>query len=130
MDRLKYNDINKKHMTDTGLALLLVFLVIMLFFETYELLPYSILILLISMVFPIIFKPLAFIWFNIASILGNIVSRIILLFVFFIIITPIGVVRRILGADSMKLNKWKKDKESVFVVREILFTKADMENPY
>lgn len=56
-------------------------------------------------------------WMGLAVILGAVVSRIILTVVFYLVITPIGLIRRLTGWDGLKL---KKDpaKKSHWVVRE------------
>lgn len=47
------------------------------------------------------------IWMRIAMAIGHVINSIILAIVFYIVITPMGIVKRILGNDSMhrKLNK-------------------------
>jgi len=82
------------------------------------------------MTIPQLFKPLAFIWFGIAEVMGTIVSKILLSLVFFIIITPITFVIKIMGVDSMRMKFWHNGSESAFVDRNHLFTKKDIENPY
>ena len=57
-------------------------------------------------------------------------SKVILTFVFFVVLTPIGLLRRLMGADSMQLKKWKKDAKSVLKKREQKFVMKDIENPY
>jgi multisubunit Na+/H+ antiporter MnhG subunit len=69
-------------------------------------------------------------WFGLSHLLGAVVSRIILTLLFFLLVTPVGLVRRWVGADSLQLKKWKKDRGSVFVVREGTILPKDLENPY
>jgi hypothetical protein len=57
-------------------------------------------------------------------------SRVILTVVFFLVVTPIAVIRRLCGADALQLKKWKQGRGSVFVVREGPVQGKDMENPY
>ena len=45
------------------------------------------------------------IWFKFGLILGKLISPIILAFIYFIIITPISVVLRIIGRDLLQLKK-------------------------
>lgn len=60
---------------------------------------------LISLFKPELFLPLNKGWFFLGQLLGSIVSPIILGFIFFIIITPTGVIGRILGRDELKLKR-------------------------
>ncbi len=46
------------------------------------------------------------------------------------LVLPVGLVRRLLGKDSMRIKSWKKGKESVFRVRDHRFSAKDLEHPY
>ena len=70
-----------------------------------------------GLLLPIILKPIYIVWMVFAVILGWIMTRVILSLLFYIIMTPIGVVMRILGNDLLGLNK--SNKES-FSTRAIL----------
>ena len=50
--------------------------------------------------------------------------------IFFILVLPIGFMRRLLGKDPMQLQKWKKDQTSAFKTREHVYTAKDIEHPY
>ena len=63
-------------------------------------------------------------------IVGNVVSRILLTVIFYVLVTPVGLIRRVLGADAMQLKKWKNGNVSVFQERNHLFNSADIEKPY
>ena len=41
-----------------------------------------------------------------------------------------GAARRLAGADSLQLKKWKKDGSSVFKVRDGVIKPEDLANPY
>jgi len=82
------------------------------------------------MIYPIFFKPLGFLWFGFAHVAGNIVSKVLLSIVFFIIITPLKWIIKLCGVDSMRLKSWKNGQDSAFVVRDHLFSKQDIEKPY
>jgi hypothetical protein len=59
-----------------------------------------------------------------------VVPKILLSLVFFLVVAPIAIVRRLAGKDSLKLSAFKAGKDSVMVVRNHLFTSADLERPY
>jgi hypothetical protein len=82
------------------------------------------------MAWPKAFKPLAGLWFGLSHVMGNIVSKIILSLAFFLIVTPIGLIRRLMGADALQLKKWKKGSDSVFVERQGAVQDKDLLNPY
>jgi hypothetical protein len=69
-------------------------------------------------------------WFWLSHLLGTVMSKVILTVLFFVLVTPIGLIRRLLGADTLQLKKWKKGSDSVFVVREGAVGEKDLANPY
>ena len=95
-----------------------------------EFLPAAIVLLLLTMACPKVFKPLAGLWFGLSHLLSSVMSRVILTVVFFLVVTPIGVIRRLWGADALQLKKWKQGQGSVFVVRKGPIQGKDMANPY
>lgn len=67
-------------------------------------------------------------WMMIAKVLGYINSRILLTVLFFIILTPVALLMRLLGKGSFL--KSASGKTSVFVIRNHLYKKADLVNPF
>ena len=51
--------------------------------------------------------PLNKLWFKIGIILGNFISPVVMGVVFFLVVTPTGIIVRILGKDLLKTNKNK-----------------------
>lgn len=86
--------------------------------------------LVLDMVFPQIYAPIAILWFGLSHLLGTIMSKILLSILFFGILTPIAILRRAFGKDSLKLRAFKKSEESVMSVRNHLFVARDIEKPY
>lgn len=115
---------------DTGLALTLLCLILVYFWQAYRLVPLAMVFLVITMVWPRAFQPLAGLWFGLAHVLGTVMSTVILTVLFFILVTPIGLIRRVFGADSLQLKQWKKGEASVFQVRADLIQKKDLQAPY
>ncbi len=54
---------------------------------------------------PSLLQPLNHIWFFLGKLLGKIVHPVVLLLLFFILITPISLVTRLFGRDELKLKK-------------------------
>jgi hypothetical protein len=54
-----------------------------------------------ALIYPALLKPVHKQWMKLGHILGWINTRIILGFVFYIVVTPIGLIRRMLGKDPM-----------------------------
>jgi hypothetical protein len=90
----------------------------------------AIVALVVDMVWPAAFAPFAVVWFGLSAVMGAVVSRVLLTVLFFGVVTPIGLVRRALGRDSMRLRQWRRGRESVFTVRDHQYTPADITRPY
>jgi hypothetical protein len=115
---------------DTGMAMVLICLLLGYWGKFPKFLPVSLVLLLITMVWPNAFRPLAGLWFGLSHLLSSVVSRILLTVVFFLVVTPIGLIRRLAGADALQLKKWKQGQDSVFIVREGVVQGKDMMHPY
>jgi len=112
---------------DTGMALVLLCLLLTYFWQLQPLLPLALILLLLTMVWPRAFRPLAGLWFGLAQVMGTVMSNVILTVLFFALVTPVGLVRRVLGADALQLKKWKQGRDSVFAVRGELAHKEELE---
>ena len=115
---------------DSGLALVLICLICFLVWEKSYLLVLAIFFLLVAMTYPPIFKPFARVWFALSTALGTVVSKVILAVLFYGLVLPVGLARRALGKDAMRINCWKRGSESVFRTRDHRFVAADLEHPY
>jgi multisubunit Na+/H+ antiporter MnhG subunit len=122
--------INAKQAGDTGMAMVLICLIIGLFTHNGLFFKIATLLLVVNMIWPTGFRPVARIWIGGSVLLGTVVSKILLSIIFFGLVTPIGVVRRIAGADAMLLKQWKKGSSSVFKERNYQFQAKDVEKPF
>ena len=127
---MEFRKINVNEAKDTGLAIILILLIIEYIKRPEWLTLCTMAVLVLTMTYPAALKPLGRIWFGFSHILGTIVSRIILSLVFFLIVTPIGLVRRISGADPMRNKLWKKGEDSVLVKRNHHYSSDDLQKPY
>jgi len=83
-----------------------------------------------AMFFQPIIKPIYIVMMKAAHILGWINSRILLGVIFYLVITPIGLIMRVFGKDIID-QKVEPDKEDYWVRREKLpFDKHKYENQY
>jgi hypothetical protein len=120
----------KEQAKDTGMAMVLICLLLGYWGKFPKFLPVSLTLLLITMIWPNAFRPLATLWFGLSHVLSSVVSRVILSVLYFLIVTPVGLIRRLGGADALKLKLWKQGHGSVFIVREGPVQGKDLENPY
>src|SRR5690349_21585497 len=118
--------ITKDQSKDTGMAMVLLLLLTSGAFKRELLVALAIIVLVIDMIFPQLYRPVAVIWLAVSHLLGTVVSKILLTIVFFTVVTPIGLARKLLGSDSLKLREFKSSGDSVMVVRNHTFTGQDM----
>ena len=122
--------IDAKQAGDTGMAMVLIGLIIGLFTHNAMFFKIATFLLVINMIWPTVFRPVARIWIGGSLLLGTAVSKILLSIIFFGLVTPIGVIRRIAGADAMLLKQWQKGSSSVFKERNHKFKAKDIEKPF
>jgi hypothetical protein len=115
---------------DTASAAVLILLLLARFWPMPDLVLAAMAVLLVAMVWPSFFGPASRVWFGFSHVLGGVVSKVLLSIIFLVIATPIGLLRRLLGADAMRMRTWKSDNKSVFVERSQTFSAKDLEIPY
>ncbi len=92
----------------------IVFFIVFLIISIYPLIIYdgniriwslivSIIFLILGLLNSKILTPLNFIWYKFGLLLGKIISPLVLIMVFFFVVTPIGIIMRILGKDLLNL---------------------------
>jgi len=59
----------------------------------------------LGIIIPILLKPIYILWMTFAIVLGWVMTRVILSLVFYLIMTPIGLLTRLLGEDFLALKK-------------------------
>jgi len=122
--------ISKTQIKDSGLAMVLIFLVAAYFTHQKIFLLTAVCLLLFSMTVPLVFKPFAFIWFGLAVFLGKISTKLILTLLFFFMVIPTGFIRRAVKSDPLQLKAWENRQESAFQKRDHQYSGIDMESPY
>lgn len=87
-------------------------------------------ILLVTLLIPILLKPLAILWFGFSKALGWMTSRIVLFAIFWGLVAPMGLIRKALGKDSMRLHQFKKGGNSAYTERNHEFMASDLKYPF
>ena len=86
--------------------------------------PFSIIFLILGMMNSKLLTPLKIIWIKLGEILGIIISPIVMLIIYFFIITPIGLFMRVIGKDilGLKFNNsktyWNKRLSKINTMRK------------
>ena len=122
--------VSSKECADTAMAMTLICLLYMLVTHSLSSLPLALVLLLLGMIWPRLYTPLAKLWLGLSLLLGSVMSRVLLTVIFFVVVTPIALVMRLFGHDSMRRKGWKKSTESTFVTRDHRFESKDLEHPF
>ena len=115
---------------DTGMALTLLCLIAALVTGKPGWVALATLALVLNMTAPKLFGPASKLWFGLSAVLGAVMSRVILSLVFFLVLTPVGLVRRAMGKDTLQLAAFKRGSGSVFATRGAAFTPSDLKTPF
>lgn len=83
--------------------------------------------LFIALFVPPLARTLHRFWIGLAQIIGTVNTRILLTLVFFLLLTPLALIRRLTSSDPLQL---KPPKNTVFTVREEQYSPEDLKNPY
>ena len=76
-------------------------------------------LIIMGFISPVILKPLNKVWMGLAIVLSWLSSRIILIVVFYLVLTPISLIAKISGKKFLDL-KYKSEKDSYWIKREII----------
>jgi len=90
----------------------------------------ALLLILLTIVAPTVFYPFAVVWFGLAKLLAVLVPPVVLGILFFVMVTPLGLVRRMLGRDALRLREFKKSSSSVMSNRDHIYTEADLTDTF
>jgi hypothetical protein len=126
----RFKKITKDQSRDTGMAVVLLLLILFATRKREWMLFGAMGLHVLNMIVPQIYRPVAVVWLGLSEVLSTVSSKILLSIVFFVVVTPIGILRRLFGKDSLKLRSFKASEDSVMVERNHKFSSRDMERPY
>lgn len=119
-----------KENVDSGLGLLLILLILGIWLKVILFYKIALGVAVVTMVIPLAIYPFTILWLNFSNILGKFMSKVILSFIFFIVLCPMAFIRKMSGKDSLLLRQFKKSNSSVFIERNHTFSKNDIINPF
>ena len=128
--KLNLQNITHRQTVDTGMALTLVALLLGLFTHWEGWYPLAVGVLLVTMTFPVVWKPAAVVWFGLAELLSAVSSRIILTLLFGLLVVPVGVWRRWRGRDPLGLRTFEQDQNTMLKTRAHSWESADLDKLY
>jgi len=85
------------------------------------------LLLLIGLFVPMLSDGIHRAWMKLSEGLGFVMSRVLLTVIFFLVLTPLGLISRLLGKNDLILTPTEP---STFKVKEQVYTKEDLEHPW
>ena len=87
-------------------------------------------LLILGVTIPVILKYIYWVWMIFATIIGWIMTRVILSLMFYVIFTPIGFILRLFGKQFIELN-WNKTDSTYWKYRtKSIFEKEDYEKQF
>jgi hypothetical protein len=125
-----FKTVSRKQCIEFGQMLVLFFIGLALYHRNLHFVIVSFWAMLMTMLIPVIFLPFAVIWSGIAEILSRVSSWLLLHFIFFILVVPVGMIRKWRGKDTMKLKQFKKNRTSVMTRRDHLYDASDLTNTF
>ena len=115
-----------------GLVFFVVFLIIGLWpllhedqFQIWSLF-FSLFFLVLGLMNSKLLTPLNLLWTKFGILLGNVFAPIVMSFIFFLVVTPIGLLMRIMGRDLLR-TKYNKSGKTYWIKREKRITKMNQQ---
>ena len=132
MDSIKriFKKVSRKQCSEFGQVAVLVCIFLALYQKNDHYIRPAFLILIITILFPYFFYPVAVVWFGLSTVMGKLSSYVILSILFILLVIPMGLIRKISGRDILKLKQFKKSRQSVMTERNHLFVSDDLINTF
>ncbi len=125
-----FTEIPKIQLVEFGLVAIMVTCGFAYWFDDQLLILVAIILCLISTLVPVILYPFAALWFAFSRFLSVISSSILLGSIFIVVVAPIGLFRRLMKKDNMKINQFKKETHSVLIDRDHRYKAEDFEHTF
>ena len=112
-----------------GIVFFIFFLIVSVFplFKNGEIRVWSLVVGIIFLILGLtnskILTPLNIVWFKIGILLGNFVSPIVMAIVFFLVVTPISLIMKLLGKDILNIKR--NNKSTYWIVKPELKSKMN-----
>ncbi len=112
------------------LSLGLVLLILSIVLDLRQLVTAAAVVIFLSLASETISTLVSAAWWGLTGLIGRVVSGVLLALVYFIIVTPMGLVRRLFGQGPPSLRPLPRDGEPALEVRDHPFGPADFERPW
>jgi len=119
-------DISREQTKEFGMLAVLVTSVLALFPGKNNLLIVVSILALLTLLCPVVYYPFAVIWFGFSKWMGKISTGILLGVAFFIIVFPVGLIRKMMQLDALKIKQFKKTTGTVMINRDHIYEGSDL----
>lgn len=122
--------ISRKQNVDVGVILSLILLIIgwisgnMIWFRI------AVPVLLATALIPVIYMPLSWLWCGFTRLTERLFTTVLLTLIFYLVVTPVALLRRCISKDSLHLYSFRKGRDSMFVVKDKTYKTDDLEKQY
>jgi len=117
-----------KQNTDFGIVASITIIAVSIWCKI-DLYAFAVAALLTALLFPKLYTPFTWLWFGMAKVLERFTSKTLLFLIFFLIITPVGLLRKTLGKDNLHTNLSQKYK-NIFESPPHAYQSEDMEKQF
>ena len=125
-----FSSMSKEQCTETGMVMALIAIIAGLYTHKQVFQFLTIGILVLNILVPSFYYPFAVLWFGISKLLGSITSKFLLGIVFYLVVTPFGLIQRFYKRDRLRIREFKKNSLSVFIVRNHIYDSFDLKNMF
>ncbi len=122
--------ISRRQNMEVGVVLALVLLIVGLVSKELLWCRIAVPVLLLTVLAPVAYTPLSWLWLGFARLAERFFSTAMLALIFYLIVTPVALLRRWFSEDTLYLRHFKKDTESVFAVKDKTYKAEDLEKQY
>lgn len=125
-----FSKIPEKQYLETGVILMIVLVIAGLFTNQQVYYLISLITGVTAILMPAVFHPVAFLWFGFSKVIGTVMSKMLMGIIYYLIITPVALFRKLTGKDTLKLTQLKKNRTTVFIERSHTYDSTDMTHHY
>lgn len=122
----KFPAVSQQQNIEFGIVLILILCIASYVLKNDLFIAFAIILCLIDLAIPALFTPFSAIWYKLSEVLGVVCSVFILTVIYYLVVTPVGILRRVGNKDSLSIKQFRKSRESVLIDRNHQFSSEDL----
>ena len=123
---ISYGGISREQTKEFGMLTVVVMSFLAFYLRQNNLSVVIFILALLTLLFPVIFYPFAWVWFGLSKGMGKFSTGILLGVVFCIVVIPVGLIRKMMHLDGLKIKQFKKTTDTVLLTREHIYVDSDL----